>query len=213
MKNYVFIYISIVSVFLCSVYAQKTEVSPANNSMPKTEKKPKNQSKENSTDVKIYHVEENINNKFGGHTTTYDVSDPNNINTTDLGPNNTRVVTPRFTKEEKVIKENKPEKVPVTEPIPIEKHNDYAYVFMIKTYERIAEKGYKSVEMFQKLGNCYFFNSEMDKAARWYCELFEMNTDLDSEYYYRYAKSLRSIGENDRANEIMTKFNQKNSKQ
>jgi tetratricopeptide (TPR) repeat protein len=82
---------------------------------------------------------------------------------------------------------------------------------MIKTYERIAEKGYKSVEMFQKLGNCYFYNSEMDKAVRWYCELFEMNSDLDSEYYYRYAKALRSIGENDKAFEILAKLNQQPS--
>jgi hypothetical protein len=40
-----------------------------------------------------------------------------------------------------------------------------------------------------------------------------MNTDLDAEYYYRYAKCLKSIGENDKANEIMAKYNQKNTKQ
>ncbi len=210
MKNYVFLYITTVSVFLYNVYAQKTEVSSLVNKVQETQ----TVSKTNSTDVKTYHVEENINNKFGGRTTTYDVLDPNHINTTDLGPNNTRVITPRFAKEvknekEKVVIENEQ----VTEPIPKEEHNDYAFVFMIKTYERIAEKGYRSVEMFQKLGNSYFFNSEMEKAARWYCELFEMGTDLDSEYYYRYAKTLKSIGENDKANDILAKFNQINSKQ
>jgi len=213
MKNYASLYITTLSFFLYSVYAQNTTVSNANNKVQETQTVPKTESKTNSTDVKTYHVEENINNKFGGHTTTYDVLDPNHINKTDLGPNNTRVVTPRLAKEEKIIPENKPEKAIVTAPIPKEEHNDYAFVFMIKTYERIAEKGYKSVEMFQKLGNSYFFNSEMEKAARWYCELFEMSNDLDSEYYYRYAKSLKAIGENDKANEILAKFNQKNSKQ
>ena len=212
MKNYVFLYLTTVSVFLYSVYAQKTEVTPVVNKVQETQ----TVSKTNSTDVKIYHVEENINNKFGGRTTTYDVLDPNHINTTDLGPNNTRVVTPRFAKEvKKEVKKEKIviEKTQVADAIPLEEHNDYAFIFMIKTYERIAEKGYKSVEMFQKLGDSYFFNSEMNKAARWYCELFEMNTDLDSEYYYRYAKTLNFIGEKDKANEILAKFNQKNSKQ
>jgi tetratricopeptide (TPR) repeat protein len=213
MKNYIFIYIIIVSVFLNSVSAQKAKIAPANIKMQESKTVPKTIRKTTSADVKIYHVEENINNKFGGHTTTYDVLDSNLINKTDLGPNNTRVITPRVAKEEKIIKEIILEKIPVIESIPIEKNNDYAFVFMIKTYERIAEKGYKSVEMFQKLGNCYFYNSEMEKASRWYCELFEMNTDLESEYYYRYAKSLRSIGENDKASEILEKLNQKTNKQ
>jgi hypothetical protein len=213
MKNYIFIYITILSVFLNSVSAQKAKIAPANIKVQESKTVPKTIRKTTSADIKIFHVEENINNKFGGRTTTYDVLDSNNINRTDLGPNNTRVITPRLAKEEKTEKEIIVEKIPVTESIPLEKHNDYAFIFMIKTYERIAEKGYKSVEMFQKLGNCYFYNSEMDKAVRWYCELFEMNTDLESEYYYRYAKSLRSIGENDKASEILEKLNQKTNKQ
>ena len=213
MKNYIFIYITIVSVFLNSVSAQKAKIAPANIKMQESKTGTKTIRKTTSADIKIYHVEENINNKFGGRTTTYEVLDSNNINKTDLGPNNTRVITPRLAKEEKIIKEIIIEKIPIPEIVPLEKHNDYAFVFMIKTYERIAEKGYKSVEMFQKLGNCYFYNSEMDKAVRWYCELFEMNTDLESEYYYRYAKSLKSIGENDKALEILEKLNQKTNKQ
>jgi tetratricopeptide (TPR) repeat protein len=207
MKNYIIIYITILSVFLFSVSAQKAKNSPVNTN--KTG--PKTIQKTTSADIQIYHVEENINNKFGGRTTTYEVLDSNNINRTDLGPNNTRIISPRLAKEQKTEKEIIIEKTPIPEIVPLEKHNDYAFVFMIKTYERIAEKGYKSVEMFQKLGNCYFYNSEMDKAVRWYCELFEMNSDLDSEYYYRYAKALRSIGENDKAFEILAKLNQQPS--
>ena len=90
------------------------------------------------------------------------------------------------------------------------KYDNYAYVDAIKTYERVAEKGYKSVDMFKKLGNAYYFNAELDKAAKWYGELFAMNTpDLEPEYYYRYAQSLRAIGQNDKANEMLELFNQK----
>jgi outer membrane protein OmpA-like peptidoglycan-associated protein/tetratricopeptide (TPR) repeat protein len=87
------------------------------------------------------------------------------------------------------------------------KYDNYAYVDAIKTYERVANKGYKSEDMFKKLGNAYYFNAELDKAAKWYDELFAMTADLEPEYYYRYAQSLRSVGQNDKANQMMEKFN------
>src|SRR3970040_793976 len=88
------------------------------------------------------------------------------------------------------------------------KYANYAYVDAIKTYERVAEKGYKSADMFKKLGNAYYFNAKLEDAAKWYGELFALTTDLEPEYYYRYAQSLRSIGENDKANDLMKKFYQ-----
>jgi outer membrane protein OmpA-like peptidoglycan-associated protein/tetratricopeptide (TPR) repeat protein len=86
------------------------------------------------------------------------------------------------------------------------KYDRFAYIDAIKTYERIAEKGYKSADLFQKLGNSYYFNSQFDKAAKWYGELFAMGGDIDSEYYYRYAQSLKSIGETAKAGEMMDQF-------
>jgi len=85
----------------------------------------------------------------------------------------------------------------------------YVEIDVIKTYERVAIKGYKSIDMFEKLGNSFYTNYEMEKAARWYCELFTMTSDLDPKYYYQYAESLRSIGQNDEANNIIEKFNKK----
>ena len=89
------------------------------------------------------------------------------------------------------------------------KYENYAYIDAIKTYEIVAKKGYKSVDMFQKLGNSYYFNADLDKAAKWYGELFAMSSDLEPEYYYRYAQSLKAIGENGKSNEMMEKFYQK----
>jgi outer membrane protein OmpA-like peptidoglycan-associated protein len=88
------------------------------------------------------------------------------------------------------------------------KYDNYAYIDAIKTYERIAEKGYKSAAMFQKLGNAYYFNAKLENAAKWYGELFTLTSDVESEYYYRYAQSLRSIGDNVKADQMMEKFNQ-----
>lgn len=89
------------------------------------------------------------------------------------------------------------------------KYDNYAYIDAIKTYERVAEKGYKSVDMFQKLGNAYYFNSDYQNAAKWYAELFAMNTELAPEYYYRYSHSLKSIGDFKKSDEMLALFNQK----
>lgn len=89
------------------------------------------------------------------------------------------------------------------------KYEKYAYIDAIKTYERVAEKGYKSPEMLQKLGNSYYFNADLANAAKWYGELFAITEDVDAEYFYRYSQSLKSIGEYDKANQMLEKFNQK----
>ena len=89
------------------------------------------------------------------------------------------------------------------------KYENFAYIDAIKTYERVAEKGYKSEDMFQKLGNSYYFNGELDKAAKWYDELFAMAPDQQPEYFYRYAQSLKAVGQTDKANEMLEKFHQK----
>ena len=89
-------------------------------------------------------------------------------------------------------------------------YENYAYIDAIKTYEKVAEKGYKSADMFKKLGNSYYFNAQLQQASKWYEALFEMNpNDIEAEYYFRYAQSLRSINQNDKANEIISDLNKK----
>jgi outer membrane protein OmpA-like peptidoglycan-associated protein/tetratricopeptide (TPR) repeat protein len=89
------------------------------------------------------------------------------------------------------------------------KYDKYAYIDAIKTYERIAEKGYESPDIYQKIGNAYFFNSELDKAYKWYDKLFELTAKADPEYYYRYAFCLKSVGQNEKANEMLSIYNEK----
>ena len=75
------------------------------------------------------------------------------------------------------------------------KYDRYEYIDAIATYERVAEKGYKDEKMFQKLGNAYYFNADLEKAGRWYKALFDMNADQEPEYCYRYSQCLKSIGD------------------
>ena len=63
--------------------------------------------------------------------------------------------------------------------------------------------------MFKKLGNSYYFNSDFEGAARWYGELFAMNSSPEAEYYYRYAQSLKSVGQIEKANKLLAEFSTK----
>ncbi|WP_329804578.1 OmpA family protein [Flavobacterium facile] len=89
-------------------------------------------------------------------------------------------------------------------------YEQFAYVNAIKTYEKVAEKGYKSAEVFQKLGNAYYFQSKLEDANKWYTELFAMNQEVEPEYYFRYAQTLKSAGDYKKADQMMEKFYQKN---
>lgn len=92
-------------------------------------------------------------------------------------------------------------------PIDEKKRDNFANIDALKTYERVAEKGYKSIDIFKKLGNSYYYNSELDNAVKWYGQLFALTQDVEPEYFYRYAQSLRAIGQNDKADLMLKKFN------
>ena len=89
------------------------------------------------------------------------------------------------------------------------KYDKYSYIDAIEIYEKVAEKGYKSVDLFQKLGNAYYFNGELDKASKWYGELFALNQEVEPEYYFRYAQALKAEEKYDKSNQYMELFNQK----
>jgi len=89
------------------------------------------------------------------------------------------------------------------------KYNTYSYIDAIEIYEKVAEKGYKSTDLFQKLGNSYYFNGELNKAEKAYEELFALNQEVEAEYYFRYAQTLKSQEKYEMADQYMAKFNQK----
>jgi outer membrane protein OmpA-like peptidoglycan-associated protein/tetratricopeptide (TPR) repeat protein len=97
----------------------------------------------------------------------------------------------------------------VAEKVADKKYEQYAYIDAIKTYERIAKKGYKSEEMFKKLGNSYYFNAELELAGKWYDELFSMTQDVEPEYFYRYSHTLKVTGHYAKADEMLLKFSEK----
>lgn len=213
MKSKILLYTLIISLFSFNCWTQKKIEETKVNSNSKNEKTNKK--------IKYYHVEETSPMKFGGFKTTYDVRDPRLIRTYDLGPNNKRTITPVY--EDEVIVEHaeptlksldslkKIESSVISISDKPKKTDSYAYIDIIKTYERVSDKGYESIDMLKKVGNSYFFNDELEKAEKCYGKLFSLTTDLEPEYYYRYSIALKAMGKTEQADEFFKKFNQLSS--
>jgi hypothetical protein len=167
-----------------------------------------------------YHVEEKINMNFGSHVTTYEVSNKSLISTTDLGANNTRTITPKFAKV-KVVSEVVsivPVKVPVETVIPVvplpakidakavPERKKYANIDVLETYERVLEKGYKSIDMLTRVANSRYFDGDLVIAAKWYTKLFDMTTNVEPVMYFRYAQSLKADNQIEKSNVMMALF-------
>jgi outer membrane protein OmpA-like peptidoglycan-associated protein/tetratricopeptide (TPR) repeat protein len=88
-------------------------------------------------------------------------------------------------------------------------YDNYAFADAISIYEKLAAKGYKDEKMFQRLGNAYYFNAELTKAVVSYDELFFLNPKQEPEYVYRYAQSLKSVGDYAKADKMLDEFNKK----
>ncbi|WP_281225262.1 tetratricopeptide repeat protein [Flavobacterium aquiphilum] len=220
MKNSIFLHITIICFFSFAAWSQKKTIvsNEKKSDKSKTDTAIANSRIVNTTrKVKYYHVEEITPLKFGGYRTIYDVKDAKLIRTYDLGPNNRRIVTPVYEDEVQVeqqvpsLKADTLKKIPSAEISISDKAkrtNSVAYIDIIKTYERVSDKGFESVDMLKKVADSYFFSDELEKAEKCYTKLFNLTSDLPPEYYYRYSISLRAMGKKEQADEFLKKFNQ-----
>ena len=90
-----------------------------------------------------------------------------------------------------------------------ENYNSLAYIDAVKIYEKVANKGYESAELFQKLGNSYYFNAKLKEAGKWYEKLFNLGQDVDAEYYYKYSQCLKASENYIKADEYLELFTKK----
>ncbi|WP_106794924.1 tetratricopeptide repeat protein [Aquimarina sp. Aq78] len=79
----------------------------------------------------------------------------------------------------------------------LEKANEafkkYAYIEAREMYLKAIGKGGKSVELYERLGDSYYFNGELEKAAQWYRVLSSLYPEkIKSEYRTRYAQCIKS---------------------
>jgi len=89
------------------------------------------------------------------------------------------------------------------------KFDQYAFVDARKIYLDVAEKGYESADLFQKLADSYYFNAEYTSADVWYKKLIDTYQEgIRPEYYFRYAQTLRSLKNYELADVMMTRFDE-----
>lgn len=219
MKKYAAYFTIIASVFSVGSFAQ-TNYTIIDADTKKTASKFDDKSAEDLI-IDSYLVVEVINMPFGKRTTKYEVFKLDMVYTNDLGPNNTRTVTPIYKKKKvrsagavspkEVVEANaeiQPVEVEVTAPAYAEK---FVKIDILDTYTNILDKGYRSIDMLKKVADKSYFENDFETSAKYYGELITLDPEIETVYYYRYAESLKAINQIDKANEAMLLFESKNT--
>lgn len=94
-----------------------------------------------------------------------------------------------------------------TSPRAEKKYDKFAFIDSRAVYQKMADKGFKSVEIFSKLGDTYNFNNDYQNALKWYNQLFSLdNKAIPPEYFFRYAQTLKSDRQYAKADELLRTF-------
>lgn len=84
--------------------------------------------------------------------------------------------------------------------------NNIEYLEAIKMYESVVKRGKGTPELFDKLANAYYENAAYVKANKWFAKLNEANPVMSSENLFRYALTLKAVGNLEEANKQLQKF-------
>ena len=88
-----------------------------------------------------------------------------------------------------------------------EQYEEYSFRPAIDIYKKVLDKGYVSSDLLKRLGNSYYFNAQYEEAANNYKRLEEEYPDkISPDYIFRYAQSLKTLGNYDEATRMMEKF-------
>ena len=72
----------------------------------------------------------------------------------------------------------------------------FAYIDAREIYLKVVEDGYGSAEIYKKLGDTYYWNSDYDNASKWYLLLVnEFPNQTTAGYYLRASQSLKTIND------------------
>ena len=86
-------------------------------------------------------------------------------------------------------------------------YDKYAYIDAQQVYLQVAQDGYKSEELYENLGNTYYYNSQYQEAAKWYEALIQdFGDETNPINYFRLAQCYRSMKEYDKSDKMMETF-------
>ncbi|XCF05582.1 OmpA family protein [Tamlana crocina] len=85
-----------------------------------------------------------------------------------------------------------------------EKYDKYDYIDARKIYLKVVDNGYRSAEIYRKLGDTYYFNSDYSGAAKWYYQITkEFPEEAETTDYFRAAKCFKTMGELEESKRLM----------
>ena len=85
--------------------------------------------------------------------------------------------------------------------------SNYAYVKASELYEIAVNKGDDSQHVLTRLGDCYYNNSNSEKAVLWYAKaISKYEKSIDPEYIFKYIQSLKSLGKYKEAESMVETF-------
>ena len=89
--------------------------------------------------------------------------------------------------------------------------NQGSYAETITKYKHLISNGNTSEEVYQSLGDAYYYSANYTAAATWYTMLFKLDTvTVSDECIFRFATSLKSLGEYEKSDLWMVKFSKRN---
>ena len=90
-----------------------------------------------------------------------------------------------------------------------ERYDEYSFSPAIDIYKKVLDKGYSSPDLLKRLANSYYFNAKYEEAANVYKKLIETYPDdTEADFFFRYAQSLKTLGDYDESAKVMTQFKQ-----
>lgn len=91
-------------------------------------------------------------------------------------------------------------------------YNKFAFIEAAKLYREEIKNGSNAVDLYTKLGNCYYFNANYAEAVECYSKIIESLTSAEPEYYFRYAQALNNIQDYKESESVMKKYYEKSGK-
>ena len=88
--------------------------------------------------------------------------------------------------------------------------NQGAYTVAIESYQKLVDRGNTSPIVYKNLGDAYYYSAAYTRAVGCYQKILKLDSLPNTEYQYRYAQSLKSLGAYKKSDLWMKKFCQNN---
>lgn len=93
-----------------------------------------------------------------------------------------------------------------------EAYNKFAFIEAIKLYKEEINRGTNTVEIYTKLGDCYYYNANYSEAVKCYSKVVIPTNEVDPQYYFRYAQALSNGNDYKAAEAVMKMYYVKTGK-